>query len=189
MDALRSAALRLHAVGPADRNWILGRLDRKTRKRLSGLLRELNRAGFDPSAAGAIDLESAAEPQPDAAAPPPSLLPSELVARLEREDAQAVARALGGEPGWVVAAVLAAHPWTWRSAVLKCFNSKVSGALTRPGPAGLSASLVRALVASLARRMDEASSPSKFDEVMEELGSLALGERSALWKKLKRWIR
>ena len=49
MDALRMAALKLHGAGPADRKWILGQLDRPTRRQLNGLLRDLRKSGIDPA--------------------------------------------------------------------------------------------------------------------------------------------
>jgi hypothetical protein len=52
----RRAALLLHSLAPADRDWVLGRLPEPARATLSGLLRELGELGIpaDPALLAAV---------------------------------------------------------------------------------------------------------------------------------------
>lgn len=92
----RRAALALHALAPADRAWLLGRLDAAERDRVRALLAELDALGvrFDPADIDA--LTDLADAPADAAVPAPA--PDDWHALLPDEPGWVLA-ALGPEPG------------------------------------------------------------------------------------------
>lgn len=177
MDGIRLAALKLYGAAPADRNWILDQFDRSTRRRLHGLLRDLRRSGINSETIGDVDHAGLAaerdEPQPAAA---------DSAARLEGADPGAIARALSGEPAWVIAAVVNASDWTWREAIAKRLGRKkmpkrnISAASPRPA-------VVSALLDALAQSLNDAS---KFEDLMEN--PRAGEHRFAFWMRLRKWI-
>jgi hypothetical protein len=175
MDGLRMAALKLHGAGPSDRNWILGQLDRSTRRQLNGLLRDLRKSGIDPGTIGEVGSAPLwMEPQPQPVA-------ADSVVRLEKADAAAIERVLAGEPAWVIAAVVNARGWTWRDAVLKRLKRRKILRRELPSVSPRPA-VVSAFVDALARRLDE--SPSKFEGLVGGRSSRSGG----LWSRLRAWI-
>lgn len=130
----RRAALTLHALGAADRAWLLAQLPRPQRERLQGMLQELETLGIPASHDLLQDLMGAAGaagavPNPAAGVPPPmpaDVLPtsggadfSQQQAALSRMDAASVARVLQNEPAGLIAQLLSIHAWPWREAVLE----------------------------------------------------------------------
>jgi hypothetical protein len=186
-EGLRLAALRLHGVGAADREWILDRLERRERRTLVRLLRDLKRAGIGRDSFRAMGAE-AAKPQPAARAEPAADVP----AALAQADAETVARALRGEPEWVRATILAVHPWSWRRAVLQ----RLAGGDRTPPVLGTVKDAPRpafaaALARSLARRVAErpGSGRTPFDRVMDNVDALARPPRPRLVERLRLWMR
>jgi hypothetical protein len=189
MEGLRLAALKLHGVGPADRAWILGRLDPDARERLQTLLRDLQRTGIEPAQVEAIQGEIAGKPPARDEPAPPRGMPAQVAAQLEHADAERVARILKGEPEWVWSAILAAHPWTWGAAVRERLGAGALGSEPRLAPE-LQPSLVTALLRSLAQRVEgqAGAAESSFDRVMDNLDPLVRSGRSGFWKKVRTWI-
>lgn len=113
---VRRAALALHAMSAADRDWMLGRLPAASRDALRGHLRELQALGVprDSSLLGVIDVERSAE-----GAASDSNSNAALAARVAALTAERVAEALRGEPASLGASLLAIHEWPWRQAVLQ----------------------------------------------------------------------
>ena len=175
MDALRLAALKLYGAAPSDRDWILSQFDRRTRRQLNALLRDLRDSGIAPETLGEID---------QAALPDPAREPevAESVVRLNVADPRAIEHAIAGEPAWVIATILNAHAWGWRDAVVKRLRrKKVIGdhlPQTSPTPA-----VISALVESLARRVSEASG---FEEAMH--GWRERSGMAGVWTKVMSWI-
>jgi hypothetical protein len=193
-DGLRLAALKLHGVGAADRDWILDRLSRRERRALVVLLRDLKRTGIGAASFDALGTEAAGN---EAAAPAEPIAP-DVPAELVQADAEAVARALQGEPEWVRSALLAMHPWKWRRAVLERIAPAAADPAGRTPPV-LGASrdaprpaLAAALARSLARRVAEpapaAARSSRFERVMDNLDPLARAPRARVWERLRKWI-
>jgi hypothetical protein len=185
-DGLRLAALRLHGVGAADRDWILDRLGRRERRALVALLRDLKRSGIGAAAADTVKQEISARAALERAEPAGPGVPPELV----QADPGAVARALGGEPEWVRSAILAMHPWTWRLAALQRL---AAGGASRPAPVAAAArpAVASALARALARRIAEgtAAGSSPFARVMDNLDPLTRAPRARAWERLRRWMR
>jgi hypothetical protein len=175
MDALRLAALKLYGAAPSDRAWILSQFDRRTRRQLNGLLRDLKDSGIAPETLGEID---------QAALPDPAREPevAESVVRLNAADPRAIEHAIEAEPAWVIATILNAHAWSWREAVVKRLKrKKVLGEhlpQTSPTPA-----VTSALVDSLARRTGETSG---FEATMH--GRQERSGMAGVWTKLRSWI-
>jgi hypothetical protein len=177
MDGLRLAALKLYGAAPSDRAWILSQFDRRTRRHLNGLLKDLRKSGIDSETVS--DLA-----QSELALPEPEDLRVELAdgaPGLDAADPRAVERALAGEPGWVISAVVNAHAWSWREPVVKRLRRKKilgrSSPQASPKPA-----VVSALVEALAKKVKEGS---KFDELMD---GPVRGGALALWTRWKEWI-
>jgi hypothetical protein len=174
MDGLKLAALKLHSAAPLDRDWILGRFDRATRRKLQGLLRDLQRSGINSGTAGDIDhagLATADEP-PGAA---------DVATRLENAYPEAIARALAAEPAWVIAAVVNARAWSWRDAVLKRLRRRKALKRDLPGARPRPA-VVSALLDALAQCTNDAS---RFEQAMRN--SRSAGSLSAFWTRLREW--
>src|SRR5581483_8504659 len=159
-----------------DREWILDRLERRERRTLVRLLRDLERAGIGRDSFRAMGAE-AAKPQP---------------AALAQADAETVARALRGEPEWVRSTILAVHPWSWRRAVLQ----RLAGGDRTPPVLGTAKDAPRpafaaALARSLARRVAErpGSGRTPFDRVMDNVDALARPPRPRLVERLRLWMR
>jgi len=120
---VRRAALLLHAMVPADRDWVLGQLPASGRERLRELLRELVELGIPRDAtllSQVVSAPSAArepildvEVLPDARA---GATPAETVAAA---DPARLATLLRGEPVELVALLLSLRDWTWRDAFLR----------------------------------------------------------------------
>lgn len=110
----RRAALALHALAPADRRWLLSRLDEAQRARVQPLLDELDALGFriDPADASAL---AAGASSPAAMAP---------VARSWRDE-------LPDEPAWIVEALQGGGPplaESTRRALLEAAERRVAAA-------------------------------------------------------------
>jgi hypothetical protein len=175
MEALRLAALKLYGAAPSDRAWILSQFDRRTRRQLKSLLRDLEDSGIAPETLGGID-------QADLPGPEREPEVAESLVRLNGADPRAIERAIEAEPAWVIATILDAHAWTWRDAVVKRLKRKkvLGDRLPRTSP---TPAVTSALIASLARRVGEASG---FEETMH--GRREHSGVAGVWTKVRSWI-
>jgi len=153
----KRAALELHALGPQDREWVLGRLPAADRSRVLPLLAELDamEIRFDLEGAG---LAAAGHPATRAESPAaPTGAASSPSAQSIIRDASAadVLRILSEEPAWLVRAVFALDAWPWLAPVQRAL---AGDGLRWPSPAprgapslppGLSAALLGLLAARL----------------------------------------
>ncbi|AVS67157.1 hypothetical protein C8245_16980 [Paracidovorax avenae] len=120
----RRAALVLHAMAPADRAWVLERMEPSQRDALHALLSELQALGIPPDPSGLDELETAAPasiaagplPFGEAAFSPPEVGP--LMA-IGAPGIAALARAWRAQPPLMVAQALCLRPWPWRAALLE----------------------------------------------------------------------
>lgn len=118
---VRRAALLLHAMAPADRDWVLRQLSPGGHDRLRELLRELNELGIprDP----ALLKHFAVAPLARDAARQVEALPDELSAATPAEtiaaaDPARLAAILSGEPAELLALLLSVRDWPWHAAFL-----------------------------------------------------------------------
>lgn len=159
---VRRAALLLHAMAPADREWILRHLPDAGKDKLQELLRELAALGIPRDAA--LLKQIAAAP---AAAREPILevealaleqagaSPAEVIAAA---DPARLAAILRDEPTELVTALLSLRDWPWRDALLRhvgpvkarqvAQRQAEAGAAIRPG-----SSSERVMLAALLRRL------------------------------------
>lgn len=125
--SVRRAALALHALGGADRAWVLGQLPPDQRERLQPLLRELADLGIPADRSLLADVLDA---QPKALHPSRVDAPADdhesgqdgfarKRAALSRLEAGRMAALLQTEPAGLIAQLLHAHAWPWRQAVLE----------------------------------------------------------------------
>lgn len=152
MDPARQYALKLHALLPADREWILAQLTSETQDRLRPLLDELKSLGFRVDQHLLDSLVERNEAEPTAVADD-SDAHLRNVRLLETADPQWIASALKGEPQIVRSAIEGAHPWPW---LAKRNINSTSGDPRSSAPAhhlGPSHRARAALVAHLARQM------------------------------------
>ncbi len=157
----RRAALLLHAMAPADREWILGNLPADASDRLRELLRELDELGIPRDAAllkQVVSTAAAREPVLEIGALPyaqDSATPAEAIAAADPERLAAVLR---DEPLELVAALLGLRDWTWRDAFLRHTGPvrarQVAERLANAGPATrLGIETERIVLAALLRRL------------------------------------
>ncbi|HEY6863639.1 MAG TPA: hypothetical protein VI319_07030 [Burkholderiales bacterium] len=191
-DGLRLAALRLHGVAAADRDWILDRLGRRDRRALGLLLRDLKRSGIVAAHVEAAKEELAAAPERERLEPVAPGVPADLA----HADPEAVARALSGEPEWVRSTILAMHHWKWRRAVLQRLAAGAPDSSVRSAPVAAAPhpAFAAALARSLARRIGETSAEletrgASFERVMDNLDPLARSPRPRIWERLRAWMR
>lgn len=148
----RRAALLLHAMPTADRQWILGTLEPAERVRLEAMLEELRSLGIAPAPAF---IEALVNSNDGPAAP----------FRPQDVDADVVHDVLRDEPDALIVRLLAPAPAAWRRAVIDEFDASrrnalracVAGPSTAPqeSPCRLDEELSRQLQARLGARMDE----------------------------------
>lgn len=141
MPAHRQSALLLHGLSAADQRWILARVDAVDAAVLRAHLRELRELGIpaDPALApSAAPAASGADPH---------------AAHVARASAAGLQLALGDEPAWLVAQVLALRDWPWRAAFLDSLTEERRAAVTKAAPAALAPRAEAALLAALAARL------------------------------------
>lgn len=109
MSGVRQAAMVLHGLGDADREWMLSRLPPSRVDELRPLLDELRELGMPTDAeliAQAVDGAQAAAPTPQ----------SQDAARIAGASAAQMLALLRGEPDRLVALVTSSSAWPWRDA-------------------------------------------------------------------------
>lgn len=157
---VRRAALLLHAMAPADRDWVLGQLPASGRETLRALLRELVELGIprDATLLGQVVSAPATVREPtlnvevlaDARA---GASPAEAIAAA---DPAHLATVLRSEPVALVALLLSLRDWAWRDAFLRQIGpvmarqvaERQAAAHCRSGAVG-----EEVLLAALARRL------------------------------------
>ena len=120
----RHAALLLHAMAPADRDWMLRTLPPRERAELEPLLAELEALGIerDPALIEAATTGSAQD-RFDVQTPPPVAMSDEtMLHALDDERVAVLARMLRAEPAGLVAEWLNLAAWPWRDAVLQAME-------------------------------------------------------------------
>jgi hypothetical protein len=146
------AALTLHALGGADRQWVLNALSGEQQAALGPLLQELEELGIprEPELARTLLPEDAHEDR-------------HAVGTLQSLDAAGVRRLaalLCAEPPRMAAALLASQPWPWRDQLLAELPPGFARAVDRTAAGVTDAgSLQAAVVAELAPCVWEAANP------------------------------
>lgn len=105
MDGLRRAALTLHGLLPADREWVLSQLDAADQERLSGLLAELTELGI-PADRDLVRDSLADRLTPGVGQP-------SAISRLRQASAGQLYPVLADEPDGLIAQILAIDDWPW----------------------------------------------------------------------------
>lgn len=207
----RRAALTLHALGAADRTWLLAQLPPLQRERLQAMLGELEALGIPASRNLLKDLLGAADtpPRPGADVSPAASIEAspplggagfhQQQAVLSRMDPTVVARVLQTEPAGLIAQLLNIQAWPWRQAVLEQLGlvkrrrvEEFLDGLHRQVRPKAPEALHRSLVAAVySRAVDAAGAPGQ-DALPAQAGqraaSAAVSGRAALlpgW--LRRW--
>lgn len=152
----RRAALALHALERADREWLLDRLEPVQRRSVEGMLVELDELRIPP------DRQLL---QRALAAPRPAAPGATARSRLDALSVERVHALLRDEPAGLVARLLAAHRWSWTEALIQCFDApmrrRLGEAAREAAPDAGSGELEQWLVEDLARRgSDPAFTPA-----------------------------
>lgn len=121
MDGLRRAALTLHGLLPADREWVLSELDTSDRAALTQLLAELAELGIP--ADRELVQEALAGRQPPARGPRPTLV------RLRGATGDQIHTLMVHEPDALVAQLLLVEDWPWKSELLAMFGEARQGSV------------------------------------------------------------
>lgn len=118
----RRAALLLHAMAPADRDWLLERMPAPAGQALRGLLIELAELGIPPDTELLGSVLQVPRSHEALAAPAVDAEGSEDAPFLMALDAggiDALVRAWQGQPSRLVARALCLRPWPWRPLALE----------------------------------------------------------------------
>ncbi|MCG2594951.1 hypothetical protein LZ009_19405 [Ramlibacter sp. XY19] len=113
--ALRRAALHLHAMQPADRDWLLRNLAPQRRARLEVLLRELHTLGIPCD----MELPHQEETTARREEGPSVTVAAERLALMPAGTVDWLAARLHAEPPEVTALLLSGRQWPWRQALLE----------------------------------------------------------------------
>jgi hypothetical protein len=163
MSGDRRAALALHAMAPADRDWMLGQLAPDERALLAPLLDELRSLGI--AAEPGLDLgvpAAAAEPQMTVVPAAPAVVettpPAEVplpspIERVRGASAARVAAVLADEPARLLACVLAVDRFDWADALLQQLPTERRRAVRECMPPAVAPRLAEALVGELDARL------------------------------------
>lgn len=184
----RHAALLLHAMAPADRDWVLASLQPVERDGLRALLRELEELGIERDPNLIAEATAAAVPVAstgiDDAWLETPVSDEAWLRRLADSEMPLLAASLRGEPPGLVAQFLRLSDWPWRHALLQALDPvqrrRVESAIDEASnaadlPPALRAALVEA-VAQRLRQQPAAAAPAR--------------ERVAGWKQsLSRLLR
>lgn len=149
----REAALLLHALAPADREWLIAQLPDAERAPLRAHLDELRAIGI-PADRALVEQVVAAPRAATAAAPTDG--GDDAMRALEEARAAEIAELLAGEPPFLVAQLLRVKDWTWSRALLRRLGAAERAAVERElarAAAPRTIALQRHLVGALARRL------------------------------------
>jgi len=125
---IRQAALSLHGLGDADREWMLAQLPEARRDELRRLIAELDALGF-PRGEGLA-------PAPTGAPPRAPRVPT-AAERLEPLAPKTMYRALAGESSELVAALLRRRQWRWGRGLLRRFDRQRRRAIAERAAVGV----------------------------------------------------
>jgi hypothetical protein len=113
--ALRRAALHLHAMQPADRDWLLRNLAPPRRELLEVLLRELVTLGIPRD----LEPPQAKDAGATQAQAPGLATAADRLEQIPAEDVDWLAARLHEEPPEVAALLLSGRQWPWRKALVE----------------------------------------------------------------------
>lgn len=193
----RHAALLLHAMAPADRNWMLDALPQQDRAELVPLLAELEALGIerDPALIDAATSSdelvapaiSPADDVADDARRPIAMSDEAMLHALDAEQVSALADILRTEPAGLVVEWLGLADWPWREALLQAMEPlqrrKIEACLAAAKPAmqtppGLRAALISMVAAQLRRRPSvDAPSSSPWRKLRHSFANAFQGTR------------
>ncbi|MES2538660.1 MAG: hypothetical protein V4632_22610 [Pseudomonadota bacterium] len=127
-EGYRKAALRLHGLSSADRDWMLQRLDTQEQARLGDLLRELRELGIQAEHCVPDEIEA----RPNVANADEELAGvADALALMRAASVPEITALLSAEPDHVAAAVLAVYPWPWRPRLLAAYGVEMRQRLAR----------------------------------------------------------
>lgn len=122
----RQAALLVHALPSADREWLLGSLEPHDRVEMEGLLDELRELDIPPDSAL---LEKIVEAAPPRAARTSTI---ELLERLPASRIPVLVELLRSEPPRLVSTLLGMRAWPWKGEVARALGRVEASAATHP---------------------------------------------------------
>jgi hypothetical protein len=180
----KRAALELHGLSTADREWVLGRLAPTEQARVKPLLVELDQMNvrFDAaSVAEGGDAGTAPRPSQSALAKAPASARSIV----HDADASAISRLLSSEPSWVANALLALDAWPWSAAVRESLALRAPAARNGVTPAALGETLL-----SLVAERLQAPAPAAINGHRNghSLNGSSLGVWDRVWPRVRRWL-
>jgi hypothetical protein len=145
----RQAALLVHSLSAADREWVLSRLSGAEQERLRGLLSELGELGIPKDRRLVESALTAAVPRAATVA----TMPVDDEGLVRHAGAEAIADALHREPNAFVRKLIACADWPWVDDVASRLG--ISPGST-PGGTAASPAFRRAAIGLLANRLREA---------------------------------
>jgi hypothetical protein len=180
---VRRAALVLHGLTPADREWVLERLPPSSCEELQPLLDELASLGMpgDPEL-----IRSALQRVADGAQ---GVEPAFAV--IAHASSEHVYDILVDEPDRLIAIVMSSSNWPWRDALLSRIDAaRAQGIRERMMTLSVAPGLRRAVLQELARRIGEGVATRRAPEAMPEPATIGLGGlRRRIGERLQAWRR
>lgn len=188
----RHAALLLHAMAQADREWVLDALPPAQRQPLTALLAELEALGIerDPglvaeATAHAASAATAAAQRIDDAWLETPMSDEAMLQQLSAARVEILAKQLQSEPAGLVAALLRAATWSWHGTLLQALEPvqrrRVEAALAeRAAHVTTPPALRAALIASTASRLRE--------QTLESPHPRDIARRPSLGQSLRQWL-
>lgn len=139
----RQLAIRLYALHPEDRQWLLSQLPSAAREHLSSLLEELTDLGFAPESLTNTPDEIGGSPVPAS---------DEYRDLLDQACPEWLFGQLAKEATPLISVLLRAHPWRWRPALESLLSSRPF-AHREPEVMKAGRQIPSALIEILAKRM------------------------------------
>lgn len=161
MSGARQAALTLHALQAGDRDWMLAQLPETQRAALRGMLDDLTGLGIP---ADSQLIQDAAKPMTPPAEPTvvrdsQGAAVSSGIESIRRATAESLHVVLADETDELIAMLLSIEDFVWRHELLAMLLPRKRAAIQRRTARPLAPALSAALVACIARRLDDLAPP------------------------------
>ncbi|CAB3759887.1 hypothetical protein GQ57_33960 [Burkholderia sp. MSh2] len=116
-DDIRKAALLLHTLSGADRDWMLARLPAEYRRQLLDLVEELRELGIPPVRSMLDAMKDGTAARRASASTPADDSWEAWCAEIDRASPSMVWPILRAEPEQLIARVLSLHDWRWAAGI------------------------------------------------------------------------
>ncbi len=197
-EGYRKAALKLHAMSPADQRWMLQQLDEEERAQLTELLHELKELGIASTQDMTAEISADETVNKLLTAAPNRQVAERAFHAIQSAPASTMSAVLSSEPDSVTAAILGMYPWHWRSAFLADAGIEMRLRLGRLlGHSALKPRVAVELLTIVGRRVLELAMhhtdalPLYIEERQSIKNKVGMGTKrhTSLWERCRQWLR